>query len=699
MNTFKILIATDNHIGFMEQDPIRSNDSFQTFEEILKLAVSHKVDFILLGGDLFHDNKPSRKSIFNIMTLVRQYCFGDGECHVEFLSDQSVNFSNRFGTVNYQDPNFNVKIPIFSIHGNHDDPSGDGNLCALDILSVSGLINYFGKQAQVDDIEINPLLMRKGDSKLAVYGLGNIRDERLHRTFEKQKVKMLRPVEDTEEWFNLFVIHQNRIAHSQKNYIPDRFLDSFLNLCLWGHEHECLIEPQESINNFFITQPGSSIATSLSEGESAQKHVGILKITGQEFQLEKIKLKTVRPFIMDNVELSKVEGLDPGDKDSVSLYLRRKVAKMIAKAKQEWLELNSDKQEADFPKPLIRLRVEYSEGFTTFNPQRFGQNFVETVANPKDILQFYRKKVPRGTMHVTLAKRAAPNPQDMLDIESFLPENVEETVVEDFIADYLNAHKLEIIPENQFTDVIEDFIQKQDKEAISTFIDDTITKTREMIELDENLEVPRLKRIIKNVKEQRAEEYSNKVGKKDRSVSIKAPMTMNLPQNKWKRAKNDQDDFEDEEYVYVNEDEKKKPAKKAPITKARPKGTRGKKHVQESEEEEDVDMSEDNQEEIEEEVAQKKRKTLEVEGQPRKRGRKAAAVDEAVSPPAVEKPIQRSKSKRLIVDEDEEMQPVVEQKEPPKRKGRLLPTSFASSGPKKKKVVRQSTLNFTPSQR
>lgn len=119
-----------------------------------------------------------------------------------------------------------------------------------------------------------------------------------------------------------------------------------------------------------------------------------------------------------------------------------------------------------------------------------------------------------------------------------MPENIEETVVEDFIADYLNAHKLEIIPENEFTDVIEDFIQKQDKEVISAFIDDTIAKTREMIELDGELEIPRLKRIIHNIKEQRKEEYSKQVGKKNRTVSIKTPLTMNLPQNKWKTAKN-----------------------------------------------------------------------------------------------------------------------------------------------------------------
>jgi len=30
----------------------------------------------------------------------------------------------RFGHVNYEDPHFNVGLPVFSIHGNHDDPAG-----------------------------------------------------------------------------------------------------------------------------------------------------------------------------------------------------------------------------------------------------------------------------------------------------------------------------------------------------------------------------------------------------------------------------------------------------------------------------------------------------------------------------------------------------------------------------------------------
>ncbi|KAL5499795.1 hypothetical protein EMCRGX_G011255 [Ephydatia muelleri] len=124
-DTMKILIATDNHIGFMEKDPIRCNDSLETFEEILKIAKAEEVDFILQGGDLFHENKPSRITLHHTMELLRHYCMGSKPCQIEIRSDQSVNFKHsKFPVVNYEDPNYNVAIPVFSIHGNHDDPAG-----------------------------------------------------------------------------------------------------------------------------------------------------------------------------------------------------------------------------------------------------------------------------------------------------------------------------------------------------------------------------------------------------------------------------------------------------------------------------------------------------------------------------------------------------------------------------------------------
>ncbi len=42
-NTFRILIATDNHLGYLERDPIRGNDSFVAFEEVLRCAKEKQV--------------------------------------------------------------------------------------------------------------------------------------------------------------------------------------------------------------------------------------------------------------------------------------------------------------------------------------------------------------------------------------------------------------------------------------------------------------------------------------------------------------------------------------------------------------------------------------------------------------------------------------------------------------------------------
>lgn len=39
----QILLATDNHIGYAEKDPIRGRDSINTFKEILDLAIANDV--------------------------------------------------------------------------------------------------------------------------------------------------------------------------------------------------------------------------------------------------------------------------------------------------------------------------------------------------------------------------------------------------------------------------------------------------------------------------------------------------------------------------------------------------------------------------------------------------------------------------------------------------------------------------------
>ena len=85
-----------------------------------------------------------------------------------------------------------VSYPIFGIHGNHDDRAGIKKVSALDVLHSAGVINLFGNNTDVtDEIHIKPLVFQKGKTKLGLFGLGSIRDERLFRQFEKNLVIFL----------------------------------------------------------------------------------------------------------------------------------------------------------------------------------------------------------------------------------------------------------------------------------------------------------------------------------------------------------------------------------------------------------------------------------------------------------------------------------------------------------------------------
>ncbi|KAM3875004.1 double-strand break repair protein MRE11 [Diretmus argenteus] len=473
-DTFKILIATDIHLGYMEKDAIRGNDTYNTLDEILKCAKTNQVDLILLGGDLFHENKPSRRCLHTCIAMLRQYCMGDSPIHFNIISDQAVNFSNsKFPWVNYQDENLNISIPVFSVHGNHDDPTGAEGLCALDLLSSCGLINHFGRSQSVERIEISPVLMQKGNTKLALYGLGSIPDERLYRMFVNNQVTMLRPKEDQDQWFNLFTIHQNRSKHGPTNYIPEQFLDDFIDLVVWGHEHECLIVPTRNEQQlFYVTQPGSSVATSLSPGEAAKKHIGLLRVKGRKMNLQKIPLKTVRQFFIQDLVLGDYQDLFTPDTPQVTKkvedFCYAKVIEMLEKAERERLGSPLTPE-----KPLIRLRVDYSGGFEAFNTSRFSQKFVERVANPKDVIHFLRRREYKEDV------------KDEVNVDyGQLVKNtaVEGLRVEDLVKQYFEATEqkvqLSLLTEQGMGKAIQEFVDKDEKDAIEELITYQLEKTQ-----------------------------------------------------------------------------------------------------------------------------------------------------------------------------------------------------------------------------
>ncbi len=104
-------------------------------------------------------------------------------------------------------PSHRVKLPIFSIHGNHDDPIGLDMISTLDQVASNHYVNYFGKVTNIENIVVKPILFEKGKTKVAVYGLGHMKDQRLNQALDNKLIKFDRPNQNSKDWFNILVMH------------------------------------------------------------------------------------------------------------------------------------------------------------------------------------------------------------------------------------------------------------------------------------------------------------------------------------------------------------------------------------------------------------------------------------------------------------------------------------------------------------
>mmetsp|Transcript_11767 Transcript_11767/g.23325 ORF Transcript_11767/g.23325 Transcript_11767/m.23325 type:complete len:979 (+) Transcript_11767:194-3130(+) len=518
-DTMRVMISTDNHVGYAENDNVRGNDSFAALEEVLYLAKEYRCDMVLLAGDLFHENRPTRRTLIKTMDIFRRYCMGPGAIQVQVVSgstsrkEDSKNHKSPFarGYVNYEDANYSVDLPVFSIHGNHDDPSRDGGnselFAALDLLDVANLVNYFGKQEDTQNIRVDPILLRKGNTKVALYGLGSMRDERLNRMWRGENLTFSRPAETTGDhdeenpgWFNIFALHQNRDrGRGAKNCIKEDMIPDWIDFVCWGHEHECDIELTESVvGTFRISQPGSSVATSLVEGESVRKKIAVLDVREGQFRLTAIPLTQVRSFVVSTVRLSEQPRLDPDDPKvdaKVSKILEDKVRILIHDAREKRQELLKDAEtegnglaryfandssggtSSDIPlkhtmykddEVLVRLKVDHT-GFAAVNNQRFGGKFVGDVANPTSILLFTRKKSESG------GPRSNKSMKDIAPIE---PSEIEEMNIEELIVEQFDSSntKLQLFDDKKISSALDSYVGKQEAQAINEALEKLLGK-------------------------------------------------------------------------------------------------------------------------------------------------------------------------------------------------------------------------------
>ena len=400
-------------------------------------------------------------------------------------------------------------------------------------------------------------------------------------------------------------------AHSETSYLPEHFLPEFLDLVVWGHEHESLIDPRLNTEmNFHVMQPGSSVATSLMPGEAAPKHVAILSITGRDFKSEPIRLKSVRPFVMKEIVLSEDDAMrklikKKDHRSELTRHLMSIVDGLIEQAKEEWLETQDDtEQDEDVepPLPLIRLRVEYSapDGgiFDCENPQRFSNRFVGKVANVNDVVQFYRKKAS--------ATRKAKDVADMPE-ESVMAQLAMDSIkVEKLVREFLMAQSLTILPQNSFGDAVSQYVDKDDKHAMELFVNESLgNQFKHLMDADQ-VEDEDLHNAMDQCKSKLEELFAAGHLKRSRKAKLKPkPDTWDSDlDGEWgdqpgaliHTEGEDEDEDEDDDAASVAPARgrgkaaaaKKAPAKKAPAKKAPARGR--KTVVQDDDEDEDEDV-------------------------------------------------------------------------------------------------------------
>jgi double-strand break repair protein MRE11 len=160
-------------------------------------------------------------------------------------------------------------------------------------LETAGYLNQFGRLQQTEtQMRVEPILFIKNGINIALYGIAYMKDIRLKKYLcdKDNRIVFVPPEEiagsgDAQGFYKILVMHQNRNkghcngAPCQSSISWEDLPKEFFNLIIWGHEHDARPKPEWVQGcQAYVFQPGSTVATSLSKGESLPKLCGILKV-------------------------------------------------------------------------------------------------------------------------------------------------------------------------------------------------------------------------------------------------------------------------------------------------------------------------------------------------------------------------------------------------------------------------------------
>lgn len=74
---------------------------FRWLQVMSQYIIRLQVDFLLLCGNLFHENKPSNSTLVKAIEILRRYCMNDCPVQFQVISDQAASLQNRFGNPSF----------------------------------------------------------------------------------------------------------------------------------------------------------------------------------------------------------------------------------------------------------------------------------------------------------------------------------------------------------------------------------------------------------------------------------------------------------------------------------------------------------------------------------------------------------------------------------------------------------------------
>ena len=339
--------------------------------------------------------------------------------------------------------------------------------------------------------------------------------------WNQKKVKFIRPLAEQgrDDFFNIFVLHQNRdYGRGKKNCVHESMIPEWMDLVIWGNEHECQPKLMESlVGTFRIFQPGSSIATSMVEGESLSnpKNMGILDVRGKQFRLNSVRYTQVRPFTFAELALreeANFEAVDHKVEEKISDLLSSKVNVLIKKTRQASSEVEAGidglkYRVKDPQKVLVRLKVDHA-GFPTINQQRFGSKFFGDVANPSDLLSFSKKREYRSFSEAERSNRLV----HVTEIDEG-DEEINKVKIEELVNESLGQKSLGLLPEGDMAQALEDYVVRKAASAIVDVVEESLEKTQKeaFVEVkgDEDISALKIQQITTEYKKKSEERASN----------------------------------------------------------------------------------------------------------------------------------------------------------------------------------------------